>query len=74
MDSLYLALNNQNIVTLKIQAYFLIYARMNGIIMFQKKGISVDINKTFMTKTLSKSIMESTFLEKYFRKIQQIID
>ena len=37
MDSLYLALNNQNIVTLKIQAYFLIYARMNGIIMFQKK-------------------------------------
>ena len=39
-----------------------------------KKGICVDINKTFMTKTLSKSIMESTFLEKYFRKIQQIID
>ena len=74
MDSLYLALNNQNNDYTKNPGLFFNICQDEWNHHVPKKGISVDINKTFMTKTLSKSIMESTFLEKYFRKIQQIID
>ena len=60
-----LALSSQNIdytkilIIVKTQTYFSIYARMNLIIMLHEKKKNIRrTNKSFMTKTLSKSIME----------------
>ena len=60
-----LALSSQNIdytkilITVKTQTYFSICARMNLIIMLHEKKKNIRRNnKSFMTKTLSKSIME----------------
>ena len=60
-----LALSSQNIdytkilIIVKTQTYFSIYARMNLIIMLHEKKKNIRRNnKSFMTKTLSKSIME----------------
>ena len=57
------------LITLKIRNYFLNYAGMNLSIMLQekKKYISGN-NKPFMTKALSKSIMERTRLRNTFLK------
>ena len=60
-----LALSSQNIdytkilITVKTQTYFSIYARMYLIIVLHEKKKNIrGNNKSFMTKTLSKSIME----------------
>ena len=74
MDSLYLALNSQNIDYAKNPGLFFNICQNEWNHHVPKKGISVDIKKIFMTKTLSKFIMESMFLEKYFRETEQIID
>ena len=56
------------LITLKIRNHFLNYARMNLSIMLQEKKYLRGINKPFMTKALSKSIMERTRLRNTFLK------
>ena len=57
------------LVKLKIHNYFLNYAEMNLSIMLQEKKKNLrGNNKPFMTKALSKSIMERTRLRKTFLK------
>ena len=65
MDFLCLALV-KIFITLKIQTYFLTYARMHLIIMLHEKKYIHGNNKPFMTKALSKSIMSRTrFRDKF---------
>ena len=65
MDFLCLALV-KIFITLKIQTYFLTYARMHLIIMLHEKKYIRGNNKPFMTKALSKSIMSRTrFRDKF---------
>ena len=53
---------------LKIRNYLLNYAGMNLSIMLQEKKVHLWDNKPFMTKALSKSIMDQTHLRNTFLK------
>ena len=74
-----LALSSQNIdytkilIIVKTQTYFSIYARMNLIIMLHEKKKNIRRNnKSFMTKTLSKSIMERMrFRNKFLENLEK---